>query len=170
MAAVDRPDDACAGPRRHRNGAQATPDLKAASSESAAGRGPVSPISAERLIPCGRLTIPAARSWAGNKNDPIPVRDVRNPKMTTNHHIVNETTGPAVKRYGRLPKAIGKLALSLSVLSLAIALGTGCSSTGGVKAHLLIPAAPSGSQGMNPLGDHWYHPPESPGVAEFGDA
>jgi hypothetical protein len=90
--------------------------------------------------------------------------------MKTNHHVENKTTGLTAKRYGRLPKGIGKLALSSSVLSLAIALGTGCSSTGGVKAHLVAPAAPSRSQGMNPLGDGWYHPPESPGVAEFGEA
>lgn len=90
--------------------------------------------------------------------------------MKTNYHVKNKTTGPAAKRYGRLPKGLGRLALSSGVLSLAIALGTGCSSTGGVKAHLMAPAAPSSNQGTNPLGDRWYYPPESPGVAEFGEA
>jgi hypothetical protein len=97
-----------------------------------------------------------------NKTDSTPVRDVRNPNMKTNHQAENKTTGPIAKRCRRFPEGIGKLALTSSVLGVAIACGTGCSATGGFKTQLVVPTVQS-AQSVDPADDGWYHPPESPG-------
>jgi hypothetical protein len=89
--------------------------------------------------------------------------------MKINHYTRNEPYVPTVKRSGRRLKCVDRPVLLLSIVGLTFAFGTGCSSTGGFKAHLAAPAA-SGTPGMDPTGDGWYHPPESPGVAPFGEA
>ena len=89
--------------------------------------------------------------------------------MKINHYTRSEPYVPTVKRSGRRLKGVDRPVLLLSIAGLTIAFGTGCSSTGGFRAHLTAPAA-SSSQQLNPTGDGWYHPPESPGVAPFGEA
>ena len=83
--------------------------------------------------------------------------------MKSKRYMENEAEGrPTVKRYARFPKGVGKRALLSSALSVAIAFGAGCHSTGGFQAHLMAPAV-QGGQGVESGDDGWYHPPESPG-------
>jgi hypothetical protein len=82
--------------------------------------------------------------------------------MKLKRYTKNDSAGPAVQRYGRFSKKVGKLALLLGALSAAIAFGTGCASTGGFKAQWVAPVL-EGGQSVDPVDDGWYHPPESPG-------
>jgi hypothetical protein len=89
--------------------------------------------------------------------------------MKIEHYMKREQCGMPVKRSGQFLKRVGQPALLVSMVSLTVAFGTGCSSSGGFSVHLSAPAT-SNRQNMDPTGDGWYHPPESPGVAPFGDA
>jgi hypothetical protein len=89
--------------------------------------------------------------------------------MKIKPYLNSKQCGLPVKRSGRFLKCIRHPALILSIVSLTIAFGTGCSSNGGFNAHLTAPAT-SNRRTMGPADDGWYHPPESPGVAPFGDA
>ena len=80
-------------------------------------------------------------------------------------YLGNKAGCPTTKRCGRCPKGLGKLAWSSGALSVAIAFGTGCSSTGGFQAQLVVPAiqASQASQTVDSADGGGYHPTESPG-------
>lgn len=85
--------------------------------------------------------------------------------MKINCCIGNEADDPTVKPYGRFSKGVGKLALLLSAVSVAIAFGTAHSSTGGFKAQWVAPPVQS-SQSVDCANGGWYHLPESPGLGQ----
>jgi hypothetical protein len=74
---------------------------------------------------------------------------------------------PPPKRHGGVLQGLGKAAAPSIVLGVAIAFGSGCSATEGMKVHLFAPVI-QGSHGADPADDGWYHPPESPGLGQGG--